>query len=155
MDILIISVLIFLGLIFLLAELFLLPGISIGGILSVVCFATVTYISFTNYGSGVGWLVIGISLVLSIIAFAISLRSKTWERLSLKSKIDTSAGTTPQSEVSIGTKGVTISRLSPMGKIEIGGKHFEAKSFSGYIDEHIEIEVVDFENFCAIVKRLA
>lgn len=153
MDILIIAVLILLGLLFLLAELFILPGVSIGGVLSAVCYGAVIYLSFNNLGTTAGFIVIGISLLLSIIAVIVFLRAKTWDRVSLKSQIESASSSDPKSEIVIGVQGVAISRLSPMGRVEIGGKCFEAKSFSGYIDENSSVEVVGFENFSVIVKR--
>ena len=56
--------------------------------------------------------------------------------------------------VAVGAKGVTISRLSPMGKVEIDGKLYEAKSGGEYIDQRTKVEVVGFENFAVIVKKM-
>ena len=39
-----------------------------------------------------------------------------------------------------------------MGKIEVGGKIYEAKSLDAYVDPRREVEVVGFENFSVIVK---
>jgi membrane-bound ClpP family serine protease len=41
-----------------------------------------------------------------------------------------------------------------MGKISINGKIYEAKSVDVYIDQKQSVEVVGFENFSVIVKRL-
>ena len=49
--------------------------------------------------------------------------------------------------------GMTVSRLAPMGKVEIGGKIYEAKSMDSYIDPRREVEVVGFENFNIIVRK--
>jgi membrane-bound ClpP family serine protease len=56
--------------------------------------------------------------------------------------------------VKIGDCGVTISRLSPMGKVLIGGKEYEAKSAEAYIDQRSEVTVIGFENFTIIVKSI-
>jgi membrane-bound ClpP family serine protease len=55
--------------------------------------------------------------------------------------------------LNIGVKGVAVSRLSPMGKVNFNGKVYEAKSESAYIDQRCEVEVVGFENFNVIVKK--
>lgn len=47
---------------------------------------------------------------------------------------------------------MTLSRLAPMGTVEIGGRIYEAKTLDGYVDPRREIEVVGFENFSVIVK---
>lgn len=51
-------------------------------------------------------------------------------------------------------RGVTLSRLSPMGKVEIGGRTYEAKSQGAYVDQQRDVEVVGFENFSVIVKTI-
>ena len=60
----------------------------------------------------------------------------------------------PAEELRIGQHGVTLSRLSPMGKVEIDGRIFEAKAISEYVDQKSKVEVIGFENFNVIVKRI-
>ena len=88
------------------------------------------------------------------IIYVVSLRSKTWRRFSLKQKVDSSVMPEPvQQSVRVGDTGMTVSRLAPMGKVEIGGKIYEAKSMDSYIDPRREVEVVGFENFNIIVRK--
>lgn len=60
----------------------------------------------------------------------------------------------PENEIALGTVGTTVSRLSPMGKININGKIYEAKSADVFIDQREQVEVVGFENFNVIVRKL-
>ena len=60
----------------------------------------------------------------------------------------------PEKEVKVGDRGRALSRLAPMGKVEFGGRIFEAKSLDAYIDVRSEVEVVGFENFDVIVKKV-
>ena len=148
-----IVLLIVFGLLFLVAELVLLPGVSIGAVLSLVCYGSSIYLAYRDYGPVTGTLVVLVILVLSLVATVISLRAKTWQRFSLKQKINSSSmPTTPEQELNMGDRGTTLSRLSPMGKIEVGGKIYEAKSLDAYVDPRREVEVVGFENFSVIVK---
>ena len=136
-----IVLLVFFGLLFLVAELVLLPGVSIGAILALVSYGGAIYI-------------VAVVLVLSFVATVVSLRSKTWRRFSLKQKVDSSVMPEPvQQSVRVGDTGMTVSRLAPMGKVEIGGKIYEAKSMDSYIDPRREVEVVGFENFNIIVRK--
>lgn len=154
MDMLYIVILVVLGLLFLLAELLLLPGISIGALLALLCDGVAIYLAFRDYGAATGIIVIVIIGLLSLITTVISLRAKTWQRFSLKQEIHSSSMTEPASEVKIGDRGVTLSRLSPMGKVRIGEKIYEAKSLDAYVDPQREVEVIGFENFSIIVKTL-
>ena len=141
------------GVLFLVAEIVLLPGISIGGILALVCYGSSIYMAFRDYGPLTGAMVTVAILVLSAGATIVSLRAKTWQRFSLKQQIDSSSMRTPEEDnVRIGDRGITLSRLSPMGKVDIGGRIYEAKSLDRYVDPRSEVEVVGFENFNVIVR---
>ena len=61
----------------------------------------------------------------------------------------------PDNEVKAGDRGVAVSRLAPMGKVEIGGRIYEAKSTDVYIDQRSTVEVVGFENFNVVVRKVA
>lgn len=146
--------LVLLGLFFLVAELVFLPGAALGVILSLASYAAATYFAFVRIGIVGGFITLGIILLLSLIATIISLRAKTWQRFALKNKVEGQSMQTPAEEVKIGDCGVTISRLSPMGKVLIGGKEYEAKSAEAYIDQRTEVTVIGFENFTIIVKSI-
>ena len=146
--------LVLLGLFFLVAELVFLPGAALGVILSLASYAAATYFAFVRIGMVGGFITLGIIIVLSLIATIISLRAKTWQRFALKNKVEGQSMQTPAEEVKIGDCGVTISRLSPMGKVLIGGKEYEAKSTEAYIDQRTEVTVIGFENFTIIVKSI-
>ena len=119
-----IILLVFFGLLFLVAELVLLPGVSIGAILALVSYGGAIYIAFRDYGPLAGGIVVAVVLPEPV-----------------------------QQSVRVGDTGMTVSRLAPMGKVEIGGKIYEAKSMDSYIDPRREVEVVGFENFNIIVRK--
>ena len=147
--------LILVGVLMLVAELVLLPGLSFAGICSLLANGGAIYLGFTRYGTTGGFIVLGIIALLSIVATIVSLRAKTWQRLSLKNKVDGTSQPLPENELNVGNQGITVTRLAPVGKILVEGKTFEAKSFGDkYIDPREEIEVVGFENFSVIVKRI-
>lgn len=145
--------LIILGVLFLVAELVLITGSAIGGILSLVCYGSAIYMAFRDYGMVVGLVVVGVVIAVSLVSTVLSLRAKTWQRLSLTQEIGSSSMNKPDRKLKIGDRGMTVSRLSPMGRVEIGGESYEAKSVDAYIDPKREIEVVGFENFTVIVRK--
>lgn len=154
MEVFIIVLLVLFGVLFLVAELVLLPGVSIGAILALVSYGGAAYVAFRNYGSWAGIAVIAAVLVLSAVATVLSLRAKTWQRFSLRQKIASSCMASPSENVRIGDRGITLSRLSPMGRVEIGNRIFEAKSLDAYVDPRTEVEVAGFENSNVIVKTI-
>lgn len=155
MEMFYIVLLVVFGLLFLVAELVLLPGVSIGAVLSLVCYGSSIYLAFRDFGPVTGVVLIVIILALSLVATVVSLRAKTWQRFSLKQEIRSSSmPVAPAEELQPGDRGVTLSRLSPMGKVEIGGRIYEAKSLGAYVDPQRDVEVVGFENFSVIVKTV-
>ena len=146
--------LILLGLFFLVVELIFLPGITLGTILSAVSYGAAIYLGFSRLGVIGGMIILFVIAALSLVATVVSLRAKTWQRLALNNKVDGQSNASPKEVVAVGAKGVTISRLSPMGKVEIDGKLYEAKSGGEYIDQRTEVEVVGFENSNIIVRKM-
>ncbi|WP_333843718.1 NfeD family protein [Alistipes dispar] len=153
MELFYIILLIFFGLLFLVAELVLLPGVTVGAALALLCDGCAVWLAFRDFGTGGGAAAIVAVLLLSLLVTVVSLRAKTWQRFSLRQQIrSSSTPVSPAEELHIGDRGTTLSRLSPMGRIEIGGRAYEAKSAVGYVDPQREVEVVGFENFSVVVK---
>lgn len=144
--------LVLLGVFFLMVELVLLPGVTVGTVLALLCYGTAVYFGFERFGVLGGGVTFAAILAVSLVATVISLRAKTWQRFSLKQKIDSASMESPADELKAGDRGVTVSRLSPMGKVNIDGKVYEAKSVDAYVDPRSEVEVVGFENFTVIVR---
>lgn len=151
-----IVLLIFFGVLFLVAELVLLPGVSIGALLSLVCYGSSIFLAFRDHGPVAGITVIVVIVLLSALAVVLSLRAKTWQRFSLRQEIRSSSmPVTPSEVLKVGDRGTTLSRLSPMGKVVIGGQTYEAKSQGSYVDPQRTVEVVGFENFSVVVRPVA
>lgn len=149
-----IILLVVVGVLFLVAELVLLPGLSVAGFCAMFAYGAAIYIAFTKMGTTAGFIVIAIVIAVSVAAMIISLKAKTWQRFSLKNRIDSTAQQPPQLDVKIRERAVTVTRLAPMGKVMVGNKTFEAKSIDAYIDPRKEVEIVGFENFNVIVKSI-
>ena len=92
-----------LGVLFLIAELLLLPGVSVGTILALVCYGSAIYLAFNNFGVTTGIIVLAIVLVLSLITTILALRAKTWRKLALQQEIDSTSMENPSKKVAIGS----------------------------------------------------
>ena len=146
--------LVLLGVFFLVLELIFLPGVTLGTILSIVSNGAAIYLGFDRLGVVGGFVTLFVVVALSLVATVFSLRAKTWQRLALNDKIESQSSPSPDTQVSVGDKGVALSRLSPMGKVKIGNEVYEAKSDGTYIDQRSEVEVVGFDNFAVVVKKI-
>ena len=148
-----IAFLVVLGAFFLVAELVFLPGLTFGLVLSLMGYGAAIYLGFARLGFVGGVITLIVVVAISLLVTVLSLRAKTWQRLALNDKVEGTSMGSPAQALKVGDKGVTVSRLSPMGKVNIGGKVYEAKSVDAYIDQRCEVEVVDFENFNVVVKK--
>ncbi len=146
--------LIILGTLLLVAEIILLPGLTVAGIGGFIAYGVAIYLGFDHYGSGGGFIIIGIIAAVSVLAIVLSLRAKTWQRLSLSNNIDSTSQPLPENKVKVGDRGVAVTRLAPMGKVQVNNNEtYEAKSLGDlYVDQKTEVEIVGFENFNIIVK---
>jgi membrane-bound ClpP family serine protease len=151
----VIIILIVLGILLFVIEFLLVPGVTVAGIGGLVLTVLGVYKAFNDFGSSVGiWVLIG-TLMLSVFVIAMSLRARTWNRLMLKTDVKgTVDHDITEDQIKKGDRGIALTRLAPMGKIEVNGIVREAKSMEGYIDEHSGIEVVTIEGTRISVKQL-
>jgi len=151
----VVIILIVLGILLFVIEFLLVPGVTVAGIGGLVLTVLGVYKAFDDFGSTVGiWVLIG-TLMLSVFVIAMSLRARTWSRLMLKTNVDgTVDHDISEDQIKTGDRGTSLTRLAPMGKIEVNGIVREAKSLEGYINEHSAIEVVSVEGTRISVKPI-
>lgn len=154
MDIVIIIALIVAGLLLFMAEVFLIPGLSLAGIASAGCLIYVNYYAFAQLGATGGLVTLIISLCSYIIMLIWFLRSKAIDKLALKKNIDSTVGTPAEQEVKIGDTGVAITRLALIGNAEINGKIIEVKSADGFLNEHTPIVVERIMEGIIMVRKI-
>ena len=90
-------------------------------------------------------------IVFIILSIYLSLKSKTWNKLMLKSQIDGKTNIINEESIKKGDTGITITRLAPMGRVLINGENVEAKA-EQFIDQNVEIEVEKILDNKIIVK---
>jgi membrane-bound ClpP family serine protease len=136
--------LIIIGLLLVFAEILIIPGVGIAGILGIAAMAGSCVYAFLEIGQTAGIVVTAVNAVLLVLITIWVLRAKTWERLALATNIDSKA-IVPEAEVVPGTVGVTITRLSPMGTARFGDLRLEVTAREGIIDPGVEVEVVEVD----------
>lgn len=148
-------ILIVLGILLFVIEFLLVPGVTVAGIGGLILTVFGVYRAFSDFGATTGiWVLIG-TLMLSVFVIAMSLRAKTWSKLMLRTD---SKGTVDvgfkEEEIKKGDRGKALTRLAPMGKIEVNGIVREAKSLEGYINAHTDIEIMSVEGTRISVKPI-
>lgn len=150
----IIIILIVIGLIFMVLEILVIPGTSVGGIVALACLGIAIWQSFANYGMTAGLITLGVTLLVSFLALYFSLKSKTWKRLMLTEENTAKVNVIDEDIVKPGKQGITISRLAPAGKVEIDGQEYEAHTFGEYVDPGQKVIVVKIEFNKIYVKSI-
>jgi len=149
-----IILLIVFGILLLLLEFFVVPGITISGIIGFLLLGGGVYLAYDSYGILTGHLVLTGVLILVIITLIIAFRGKTWKKMSLKTKIDSKVLDLKTMNISQGDIGKSVTRLAPMGKVLVKDLTVEAKSVGPFIDENQEIEVIKVLNTNVVVKQI-
>lgn len=153
MSIALIAALMLVGLVLLLIEILIIPGVGVSGILGMAGLIAGCVFSF-DYGVSAGLAVsFGVLVVIAALLWYV-LRAKTWQRLALEDKVESSAGQNAASVAKVGDEGITLSRLAPMGTARIGDRSLEVKSFDGLIDPGVKIVVTNIEDNIILVKPL-
>lgn len=153
MEIAVVFILLLVGIILLLVEMFLIPGLSIAGIGGVIFLGGAIYYAYAFIGAEAGHLTLVGAAIMMIIAVWIFLRSKALERMSLKTEIDSKNDPLQGVEVKVGDIGITSSRIAPMGKIKVNGHVIEAKTMDDFIDENTEVVVTQIFSTNVLVER--
>jgi membrane-bound ClpP family serine protease len=147
-----IILLIVLGLVLVLLEILLLPGFIVGVIGALLMIGGIVS-AWLNYGTDTGLLVLGCTALGTVISVVLVFRSKTWNRVTLQSSIDSRVNVLKDNSVNPGDKGITISRLAPMGQALINNDYFEVEALEGWLNENTSIIVVKVTGNKIIVKQ--
>ena len=154
LHIIVVISVILLGILFMLIEIFLLPGISIAGIAGAIFLIGGIVYSYMFLGSTAGNVTLAASAVTLGLTFFGLLKSKSLERISLNTNIDDKVDNSYLLKIAVGDIGVAVSRLNPIGKVLVNDVEAEGKSYDGeFIEEDTEIVVVKVETYNVLVKR--
>ena len=153
MDILIIILLVLIGVVLIILEIFFLPGITVAGFSSLIFFGGGIYYAFVNLGTTAGYVTIAASVVACVVGIIWFMRSKSLDRISLKTDIDSVIPTQVNDSIKVGDEGIALSRLNPLGTVLIGTVQVEGKTREDFIDEGSSVIVERVERTSVIVRK--
>ena len=153
-DWLSVSLLILVGIILLILEIVFVPGTTVLGIFGFLMLAGGVYYSFINFGSSVGYGVMGGTLVVSAIAIGYSLKSGVWRRFSLKSTIDSKVNEHEKDPLAEGLEGTTISDLRPIGTAEFDDRLYEVQTTGNYLEAGTSVRIAKLSDNKIIVEPI-
>lgn len=145
--------LILVGLVLMFAEILLIPGVGVAGVLGLLSMGGSCFYAFSEFGNFTGGVVTAVNTVLLVGLTIWVLRAKTWKRITLNTNIDAKA-VIPEVTVAPGERGKAVTRLAPMGMARFGDSTLEVTSFEGIVDSGAEIEVSHIDDNKIFVKQL-
>lgn len=154
LNIAIVTIIILLGIVFLLIEFFLLPGISIAGIAGALFVIGGVVFAYINLGATAGNIALVSSGVILGGAFVWLLKSKSLRKIALETEISESVDNSDLKKIQPGDIGVSVSRLNPIGKVLINDTMVEGKTLNGeMLDENTPVKVVRVDSYQIIVTE--
>lgn len=153
MDIWVAILLVSFGLVFLVLEVFVFPGVGLSGAVGLISL-TIGVIMAFKIDTYTGLFVLGGSLVGTSILVYYSIKFDTFSIMSLKTNIDSKVAVNHLDELTVGDKGVAISRISPMGKAQFNDFFSEVASQSGFIEENSPIEIIEIKDNTIFVSPI-
>lgn len=127
--------LILFGFLLLMAELFLVPGVTFVGLAGLVFMAFGIYFIYSEQGMLAGNLTLITTLIALVFFVVRSFKSKAWERFQLKDKLlgKVNVHGLEHNELEIGSQGTAISALRPTGTVRFGQVVREVESIAGFV----------------------
>lgn len=142
MSIFAIILLILLGLVLLLIEFAVIPGVTIAGIGGFLLLGASVYIAFSELGNTAGFITLLVVLIVAPAMIYYFFKSRTGKKMILEKNIDGKVEFVNSQKIAVGDTGKSIGRLAPTGKARVNGEVVEAQSTGAFIDHNTEIRVL-------------
>ncbi len=136
-----IIILLVLGFVLLIAELFVMMGTLKFGIVGFILIVIATYVTYLTYGNEVGNITLGISSVLTVLITVAGIRYMQHNEVGLTEVVEGRVNEVDPVLVAAGDQGVSFGDLKLSGRAMINGILQEVESESAYIDDKSAILV--------------
>ncbi len=144
--------LILVGIILLILEIMILPGL-IAGILGTAMIMVGVWIGYNTYGSSTGHIIAAGTAAATAASLYFAFKSNVWQRFSLQQANSSNIKRVDELHILPGEIGKTISVLRPMGTAMFKDERIEVQTFGEMIDANVNIEVVQVMPNKLIVKK--
>jgi membrane-bound ClpP family serine protease len=142
------------GLGFIVAEIIFVPGTTLLGLFGLIFTIAGIIISYVSFGSGIGTIVLALSILVGLAVTIYSLKSGVWEKFALKGAIESKVNEGEKEGLQVGEEGITVSSLRPMGKGEFNEKIYEVTTLGNYLTADTKIRIVSIKNNKIIVEPI-
>lgn len=150
-----IVILFIVGIILILAEIFLIPGFGIAGISGITAVLSSLFFIFPNRTIAINVLlaVVVFTLIIGILMIKKFGSSRFWKKISLESSSENYFSSSSKKNY-LDQKAKTLSKLRPAGTIELNGKRVDAVSQGSFIDKGQQVKVISVSGSRVVVRQI-
>ncbi|HLN53419.1 MAG TPA: NfeD family protein [Lentimicrobium sp.] len=153
MSITLIVLLIILGLIMILLEIFVIPGTSVFGIAGGVLIVFSIWQAYSIYGSNRGHIIVIATIAIITATLIIAFKTNTWRRMMLNTNVTGRVNEIEVDKLHIGDEGKSISRISPAGTAIFNNELYEVHTKGDFIDQEKDLIITKLEDNKIFVKQ--
>jgi len=135
-----IIILILVGLILIVAEIFFVPGTTIVGIAGGLILLSGIICSFIYLETSYAWVISGGTGVACVVLAYFAFRPQTWKKIGMNTTIDGKIVDEVQN-LQAGLEGATLTSCNPIGKAKFGDKIEEVYSIIDFIEANTKIKI--------------
>lgn len=146
--------LITIGVILIVVEIIFIPGTTVVGIGGFLFAIVGVFFGYKYFGNTTGNIILVSATVVTVVVTILSFRSNSWDRFSLKEQNTGKFNDDFKMALTIGTEGLTISSLKPVGKAIFNDQIMEVKSNGNFITENQKVKVIKTESNKIIVEPI-
>ena len=152
---LVVVTLIVLGILFLAAEILVLPGFGVAGIIGVLLLAGGSVAAWLSFGAVWGGITILGTVVLTVVLAVVAFRSKLLrKRFVLDTRLERGRGTDAEDlKGLVGKSGTAHTDLRPAGIADVDERRVDGVSEGGFIDRGSRIVVTEVDGPRVVVAR--
>lgn len=154
MEWLIVVLLIFFGLLLIIAEIIFIPGTTIVGVIGAVFLIAGVAASFSEFGQQGGWITLGLTVISAAVITYYSFKANVWGKFSLKSSITSKVNEGEMEGLAVGLEGLAVSTLKPFGKAEINNKVYEVKTQGSFVENGTAVKIIQILTNQIIVEPI-
>lgn len=154
MELFVVGLLIVLGVVFLVIEIAMIPGVGIMGFIGTGTMIASAVYAFMNMGFIAGCITIAIVVLVTVMLVLWAIYGKSLDNVALKKEIDSTVEKEGRESLCVGEKGVSVTRLALIGEVQFGERIVEVTSCDGFIGEKNEVVVKRIVSGIVYVAKL-
>jgi membrane-bound serine protease (ClpP class) len=148
---LVIVIVLVIGFLLLFAEVAVVPGFGVAGVLGMLALGAGAVAAWTELGPFWGGITAGASVVTAVVVLFWLPKSRAGRKVVLEHSQADAVSQGDRSAL-IGRRGVTVTPLRPVGRVRFGSDEVDVTTEGEYIDNNQEVEVMTVEGPRVVVR---